>query len=363
MTVGYARLWRRVKRSNPKLWGLVLALILTLATFVVPRWPLARPVYATLFVVDITRSMNVADSRAGGEPVTRVARAKQAVASAIARLPCGSRVGLALFSERTVNITLMPIEVCASFNALQASVDMIDWRAAWAADSNVNRGLVDAMEKIELARAGGALDEHTSLVFLTDGHEAPPVNPRYEPDPAILVPGKKPGAPGAAAADAPPLHGLLVGVGGYTPVEIPKYNAEGERIGVYEADDVPQAANFGQPANPEEIDGYVPRNAPWGRSEKLGNEHLSAVREAHLQSMADAADFDYLHLDDDAAFYRAVTPRAWAEIRERPTDIRWLFAALALVFVVLVHAGTVISDLRRRARFVFPDHPSRRSVS
>lgn len=356
------RPWRRLVRPGLRFWALALALILTLATFVVPRWPLDRPVYSTLFVIDITRSMNVADYRESGEPVTRLARAKQAVAAAIARMPCGSRAGIALFTERTVNITLMPIEVCASFNALQASVDLIDWRAAWAADSNPNRGLVDAMEKIMDARADDALDEQTSLVFLTDGHEAPPVNPRYEPDPAILVPGKKPDAPGAVAADAAPLHGLLVGVGGYTPVEIPKYSAEGERIGVYEADDVPQAANFGQPANPEEVEGYVPRNAPWGRSDKSGNEHLSAVREAHLQSMAEAADFDYVHLDDDAAFYRAATPRAWAEIRERPTDIRWLFAALALIVAVLVHASTVFIDLRRRAQFVKPADSTRRSA-
>lgn len=345
-----------------RFWALALATLLVLASFLMPRWPLDQSVYSTLFVIDITRSMNVADYRVGGEPVTRLARAKTAVAAAIGRLPCGSRAGLALFSERTVNITLMPIEVCAHFSSLQASIELIDWRMAWAADSNINRGLVNGMEKLRTLRGDHHIDDTTSLVFLTDGQEAPPVNPRYEPDPALLVPGKKDGEPGAPPADSAPLHGVVIGVGGYTPVPIPKYSPEGERIGVYEADDVPQAANFGQPANPEAVEGYVPRNAPWGRSAKTGTEHLSAVRETHLQAMAGKADFGYVRLDDDAAMYRALTPGAWAEMRTRPTDIRWIFTAAALVLAALVPAATLVGDMRRWRRFSRYRKPDPRSA-
>ena len=335
-----------------RFWALLCAFGLVTATFVVPRWPLQQRVYSTLFVIDITRSMNIADYRVAGEPVTRLARAKAAVAATIARLPCGSRAGLALFTERTVNITLMPLEVCAHFNSLQASIDQIDWRMAWAADSNVNRALVDGMEKLHALRGQAGIDDTTSLVMLTDGHEAPPVNPRYEPDPALLVPGRKKDAPGAPPADSAPLHGLLVGVGGYTPVPIPKYNAEGERIGVYDEDDVPQAANFGQPANPDAIEGYVPRNASWGRAAKNGTEHLSAVRETHLQDMAEKADFGYVHLDDDARLYARITPPAWADVQIRDTDIRWLLGAAALLLAVCVSLATLVGDLRWRLRFV-----------
>lgn len=343
-----------------RFWALLLAFVLVTATFVVPRWPLQQPVYSTLFVIDITRSMNVADYRVAGEPMTRLARAKAAVAATIARLPCGSRAGLALFTERTVNITLMPIEVCGHFSSLQASIDQIDWRMAWAADSNVNRALVDGMEKLRALRGQAGIDDTTSLVLLSDGHEAPPANPRYEPNPALLVPGKKKDEPGAPPADSAPLHGLIVGVGGYTPVPIPRYNAEGERIGVYAEDDVPQAANFGQPANPDAIEGYVPRNAPWGRAAKSGTEHLSAVRETHLQDLADKADFGYVHLDDDTALYRSLTPADWADVQTRATDIRWLFAAAALLLAVCVPLATLVGDLRRRTRFVrFPKTTTR----
>ncbi|MES1931793.1 MxaL protein [Salinisphaera shabanensis T35B1] len=333
-----------------RFWALLCAFVLATATFVVPRWPLQQRVYSTLFVIDITRSMNVADYRVAGEPVTRLARAKAAVAATIARLPCGSQAGLALFTERTVNITLMPLEVCGHFNSLQASIDQIDWRMAWAADSNVNRALVDGMEKLRALRGQAGIDDTTSLVMLTDGHEAPPVNSRYEPDPALLVPGKKKDEPGAPPADSAPLHGLIVGVGGYTPVPIPKYSPEGERIGVYDEDDVPQAANFGQPANPEAIEGYVPRNAPWGRAAKNGTEHLSAVRETHLQDMAEKADFGYVHLDADSALYPLITPPDWAEIQTRASDIRWLFGVAALVLAVCVPLATLVGDLRRRPR-------------
>ncbi|MES1924411.1 VWA domain-containing protein [Salinisphaera sp. T31B1] len=348
--------------GDPRLWAMVLAVLLLLSSFVAPRWPLRQPVYSTLFVIDITRSMNVADYRAAGEPVTRLARAKAAVAGAIARLPCGSNAGLALFTERTVNITLMPIEVCAHFNSLQASLELIDWRMAWAADSNVNRALVDGMAKLRTLRGAYGIDDTTSLVFLTDGQEAPPVNPRYEPDPALLVPGKKEGEPGAPPADSAPLYGLIVGVGGYTPVPIPKYSPEGERIGVYAEDDVPQAANFGQPANPEAIEGYVPRNAPWGRADKHGSEHLSSVREPHLQAIAAKAGFDYIHLDDDTAMYRAVTPRAWAAIRTRPTDIRWLLAVIALALATLVPLATLVADLHRYRNLLRSNQTNARSA-
>ncbi|MFA9462202.1 vWA domain-containing protein [Thiohalorhabdus sp. Cl-TMA] len=343
--------------TDIRLWLLLAALLLALATFLVPRWPMRQPVYSTLFVVDITRSMNVADYRVAGESVTRLERAKQAVAQAVSRLPCGSRAGLALFTERTINITLMPVEVCGSFNSLQASIEQIDWRMAWAADSNINRGLYYGIQLVRDLRGQPAVDERTALVLLTDGHEAPPVNPRYEPDPAELVPGKKPDALGAPPPDAPPLHGVLVGVGGYEPAPIPKFNAQGERIGVYGPDDVQQSSKFGQPKNPEEIEGYVPRNAPWGRHKKTGSEHLSAVRESHLQSLAAKAGFEYLHLEDHAALYQALTPTDWADLRMRRTDIRWLPAAAALSALILVYVLTIFGDLQR-AR-LFTAHKSR----
>ena len=66
-------------------------------------------------------------------------------------------------------------------------------------------------------------------VFVTDGHEAPPLDPRHRP----------------AFDDKPgDVAGLLVGVGGLLPVPIPKSDPMGRPLGFWRADEVMQTASL-----------------------------------------------------------------------------------------------------------------------
>ncbi|TXM92608.1 VWA domain-containing protein, partial [Methylobacterium sp. WL103] len=153
---------------DPRFSAFAGALVLTVLTLVVPPLALTRDGVAMLAVLDITGSMTVRDDKAAdGSPASRLDTAKASLRSAIAGLPCGSRVALGLFTERRTFLLFEPIEVCADFAPLDGAIAAIDWRMAWEADSRIAAGLHRAIAT--------AADLGTDLVFLTDGQEAPPL--------------------------------------------------------------------------------------------------------------------------------------------------------------------------------------------
>ncbi len=271
--------------------ALAAALVLTLAALFAGPLPLTRSGVAVLAVVDITGSMNVRDYTLDGKPTSRLEIAKAALRRMVAELPCGSRVALALFTERRPFLLFTPIEVCADFAPLDGALAGLDWRMAWEGDSRVAAGLHRAIQM------AGELD--TDLLFVTDGQETPPL-----PSTGLPPFDGKPGA----------VRGLIVGAGGYGLSPIPKYNDRGREAGFYGETDVQQENRFGPPpADAESREGYNPRNAPFGASAAKGTEHLSSVREPHLKALAAQTGLAYAHLDGPdglaPAFTAAATPR------------------------------------------------------
>src|SRR5207253_3227068 len=88
---------------------------------------------------------------------------------ALARLPCGARLGWAVFTEYRTYVLLLPVEVCANYAELAATLDRIDGTMAWAGGSQISKGLMSAL------RISARIPEHPAIVFFTDGHEAPPL--------------------------------------------------------------------------------------------------------------------------------------------------------------------------------------------
>ncbi|WP_232631774.1 vWA domain-containing protein [Methylobacterium sp. Leaf118] len=254
--------------------ALAAALALALGAALAGPLPLTRSGVAVLAVVDITGSMNVRDYTVDGKPASRLDTAKAALRRLVPDLPCGSRLALALFTERRPFLLFAPIEVCADFAPLDGALDGLDWRMAWEGDSRIAAGLHRAIAM------AGELD--TDLLFLTDGQETPPL-------PSTGLPAFE-GRPGA-------VRGLIVGAGGYGLSPIPKFNDRGRETGFYGATDVPQENRFGPPpADAESREGYNPRNAPFGAAAAEGTEHLSSVREAHLKALAGQTGLTYAHL-------------------------------------------------------------------
>ncbi|MGE3772714.1 MAG: vWA domain-containing protein [Gammaproteobacteria bacterium] len=343
---------------EPRLPLLLAALGLTLFALVSPAITALRPVYAYFFVIDITRSMNVADYQRDGQHLRRLDFVKDVLRRLLPRLPCGSRVGIGLFSERQTAPLIMPVEVCGNYAALDAALARIDWRMAWAADSNIAKGLYNTLQLVVDLRDAGRLPPALALVFFTDGHEAPPVNPNYAPDFAEvgrrdrdgeIVPGtvtlqrQAQAAAGAAPrfdGEAGTVRGLIVGVGGHGLSPIPKFDEEGHQIGEYAEDEVPQASRFGEPTEAERrsIDGYEARNAPWGRDAARGNEHLSQVREAYLQELAGKTGLVYHPLQSLRALQATLQSPQWARLVPTRIESGFVAAAVALLALLVLYA-------------------------
>jgi len=276
--------------------------------------PLSR--FHGIVVLDITQSMNAEDAIADGRTVNRLAAAKQALHGALQALPCGSRVGWGVFTEYRTLILIAPLETCGHFRELATTLDNIDGRMSWAGRSEVAKGLFWAL------RQADALPDRPAIVFVTDGHEAPPVNPRHRPN--------YDGTPGKVA-------GLIVGVGGVQPVPIPKLDPEGNRLGFWRSDEVMQQDTYtqgratsvgGEKLADTDGDGS---GADWATS---GSEHLSSLRERYLQVLARELKLDYLRLDPGGAGIRALSSAldrsALAQRVPTPVSLGRLFAALAL---------------------------------
>jgi len=316
-----------------------LALLAMAVVFIRPTQTRPAPVYDYIFIVDITRSMNAADYRLDGQAVSRLHFLKHSLRGMLTRLPCQSKVGLGVFTERRPALLFEPVEVCRGFNEIDTALAWLDWRMAWAADSRIAQGLYNTLELTQ------ALD--TPVVFFTDGQEAPPLNPRYRPDFSTLK-GK--------------VKGMIVGVGGMEPVPIPKFTGRGEPDGFYRAEDVPHRSTFGESdLDPEKIQGHNARNAPFGNAAVVGKEHLSALQEGYLQDLSDQAGLRYHRLTHLDALAEALLTSGFAQFKQSEIDVRWQAAAMALLLLVLAYARGVSNQLKRQLQRRVGHARSRRS--
>lgn len=328
-----------MNKGDIRFWCLLAAFGVLTLVFAFPRVQAERPVFSYLFIVDITRSMNTVDYESNGGRVSRLEFVKSALREVLRRLPCGSRIGLGLFTERESAILFQPVEVCGNYSAIDGAIARIDWRMAWAADSNIAQGLYNTIRLLK------GFNSH--LVYMTDGQEAPPINSRYQPDfkeltgeveGARILAKMQPAAEPRFEERPGVVKGLIVGVGGYTPTPMPKFNEEGQQIGFYSADDVPHASRFGLPIeDPGDIRGHDPRNAPFGSEAAVGNEHLSSVRESYLKGLGAQTGLVYHHLESASALSAALQANTFAEPILVAADVRWIPALLTLLILVFLY--------------------------
>jgi mxaL protein len=267
--------------------------------------PIGRPVFRYLFVLDITQSMNARDYHQDGLPADRLGFAKASIRAALEALPCGSGVGLGLFTTRNSQILFEPLEVCGHLPLLADVLEHIDWRMAWAADSHVARGVFTGL------REAAARGTDTRLVFFSDGQQFPPeANPPFD------------GQPGAVG-------GLIVGVGGAQAVPIPRLDKDGQPLGFWEYVDLRDWL----PAEAMPLDGAA--------------LYLSRLDETALRGLAATTGLGYLRLETPQGLAHALSDPGLAARRVVATDIRWALAALALLLLLVSHLDIAV---RRRLR-------------
>lgn len=282
-----------------------LALLLLLCALLVPQVSVPQRTYDHVVVFDITQSMDVEDYDLDGRPVSRLTFAREAVRRALRELPCGSRVGWGAFAEYRTILLLAPVEVCANYNDLLASLDRIDGRMRWANASEIRKGVYWAM------RAAKEVGGQPDVLFLTDGQEAPP-----EVGPGLpMFDDLKRGEP----------RGWLIGVGGHVPRRIPRTDDDGNRIGFWHADEVVQL---------DEVQSNSPGTSS-GARKKASHEQLSDLREPHLRALADDVGFDYLRLTSLESLGTAMQDGRFARRRAAPADIGWLPGLAALLMLAV----------------------------
>ncbi len=309
-------------RETPGRWLLLAGCIALAATFLYPHLMVPQSRYRLLFVLDVSQSMNTTDLAVRGEPVSRLVFARQALRQALRELPCGSQAGLGLFTEYRTFLLLEPVEICANYNELTSTLDRLDYRMAWAGGSEISKGIFFAL------RIAQALAPPAAIVFFTDGHEAPPLHPMLRP--------QYDGKPGE-------VHGLLVGVGGNTPVAIPKVGVDGKPLGYWAADEVLQTDVYsrgrgGSVAGETMVDPDATERAT---QSPAGGEHLSSLKEPHLARLAGELELSYYRLDSAAGLIAALERADLAQEASAPIDLRGVLglatlAALALMFLLRV---------------------------
>jgi mxaL protein len=276
-------------------YTLPIALALLVLGLFMPRFNLPHDTYEYIVFFDITQSMDVQDYELNGAPVSRLIFARDAVRRALHDLPCGSRVGWGAFAEYRSLLLLAPVEVCSNYNDLLASLDNIDGRMRWANASEVGKGVYWSVRT--------ALEEGSKpdVIFITDGHEAPP-----------LEPGEPPSLPG----DVQPgqARGWIVGTGGDIPQPIPRTDADGRRLGYWRASQVIQIRS-------SDGKGIV------------GAEHLSELRERHLKALAGRVGFSYTRLTDFDSMGAAMRDRRFVRRAAAPADFSWLPVGAAILLL------------------------------
>ncbi len=309
---------------NIRFWLTLAAMITAGMAIVLPTIQHERQTFNLLSVLDITGSMNTRDMLLEGRPVSRLDMMKDALRQLLTALPCGSQMGVAIFTERRPFLLFEPVEVCGNFEALDREIAALDWRMAWEGDSHIASGLYRSV-----ALAG---DLDVDLIFMSDGQEAPPLpwigRPHFEGKAGLV-------------------KGLIVGAGGYEPSPIPKFDEFGREMGFWQPGDVPyENASAPPPPGAEEREGFNPRNAPFGGVAVSGHEYLSSVDEAHLKELASETGLSYMHFDGFQNFMSSLEDAAKPRRTATGIDIKWIPAAFSLAFLLVIYGMLPILDRR-----------------
>ena len=198
---------------------------------------------------------------------------------------------------------------------------------AWAGASEIAKGLNSGLRTIK------SLPDHPALVFITDGHEAPPIDPRHRV---------------AMEVKAGEVRGLIVGVGGLVPAAIPKFAPDGNPLGFWRSDEVLHTDVYSQgrdSSTPGErlVELSEPdSNAP----QRNGQEHLSALHEPYLQQLAAEAGMSYQRLQAEHDLASALQISALTYPGTARIELEWIPALAALLALLAQYLDWNFPNLR-----------------
>ncbi len=286
---------------------MLLVTLLIIAALWFPRTDRIIQVMDLLFVIDITQSMDVEDVEQDGEMISRLVWATNYTKQTLQQLPCGSHVGLAAFSESRSLVLINPVEVCSSYNDLTQMLSKINGSMAWALSSELSKAAFGAVKQAKLMKPS------PDVVFITDGHESPPLH-------QTLFPKFK--------GKVEQVSGVFVGIGGNKLLPIPKHDIDGTPAGFWQQNEVLH----------EDVYASLRSESEEVRAAKPRNEHLSSQKKAHLERLAKMLDFDYLSSPSKSnAVINALKNKV--KTRDQLVNYNWApwFAGIALFLLVLLY--------------------------
>lgn len=275
-----------------------------------PTVPLQRDIHTYLLVIDITQSMNTVDMPLNGKPASRIDYTRRLVHDTVASMPCGARIGVAIFAGVLVTTLFNPIEVCANFHAIQDTVAHLEWRQASHGNSRLGFGALSA------AGAVKALHEPAQVIFFSDGEEAPMLHAFNRADLSNWQGGS---------------DWLLVGIGGDKPTPVPKMDEHNKIIGYWSNNTYqlePGIAQVSDETRLKRDDGVATQDY---------ERHLSTLDEKHLKELAKEIKGSYLRGDSVGGLLTAIRQQKPTHRDLAPYEIHWVLACLAALLLLWAH--------------------------
>jgi mxaL protein len=297
----------RHRHDAALLLGALLLLIIALFN---PKLPIKRDIYSYIFVADISQSMNVIDKSLHGKPVSRMVFMQDTLHKLIGELPCGTNVSIGLFAGVSIAALYTPIEVCENFDAINDTIDHLDWRTAWSGNSRVRSSL------LTLARTIRSFPAPAQVVYFTDGEEAPKLHVFNTQDLTAFQGGD---------------GWLFVGIGSELGAAIPKLDESNQLIGYWSAESFAMQPGIAQisEANIGTRDDNVATGA--------GDRYVSKLDETYLKSVAKEVNGMYVRGDSVQDVLSAMKKQKPARRDKSAFELRWILAGLAGVLFILAY--------------------------
>lgn len=299
---------------------LAIALLLLIIGLFNPKIPIKRDIYSYILVADISQSMNTVDKTLNGKPVSRMVYMQDMLHRLIGELPCGTNVSMSLFAGVSVAALYTPIEVCENFDAINDTIDHLDWRMGWSGNSRLRASMTT------LAKTIRSFPEPAQVVFFTDGEEAPKLHVFNKSD-----------LTGFQGGD----DWLFVGIGGDAGTPIPKYDAHNQLIGYWSNDSFAMQPGIAQIS--ESNLGVRDDNVAGGTSDR----YLSKLDEEYLKEFTKEINALYVRGDSVHDVLQTMKKQKPARRDKANFEIRWILAAVAgLLFIAAYTPKHPVRELR-----------------
>jgi len=254
--------------------------------------------------------MNVVDTRLNGKETSRLDYTKFMLHRVVANMPCGTRVSLGLFAGASIAALFNPIEVCSNYDAIQDTIDHLEWRSAWSGNSRLRESLY------MLSRVIRSFPEPAQVVYFTDGEEAPKLGVFNTKDLTNFQGGN---------------GWLFVGIGSEKGNAIPKLDEKNQLIGYWSIDSFAIQPGIAQ----------ISEANLGGRGNDVaggtGDRYISTLQEQYLIDLSKQISGDYVRGDSLQSILTAMKKQKPARRDIAAYSIQWILALSAAMIFLLAY--------------------------